>query len=175
MGMYLLPRIGYRLCALVWRVLIGENDMVKEVQMISKRSNFWIFVLLLATLRASDSFAGFQHVTVPVNSCYSLATQLSTNDNPCYADVIFLEGVNIDIGAANAGSPGLCLLPGAFENVDAVPSDYSKCNWDSYVEGDVGLAGKGLIVRDEAGLHHYKWRVQSNTLPQIIFDQVKID
>ena len=136
------------------------------------------FLIFLATLLIGganfDAVAAPNPTIVKINSCYSLADQTSTQQNPCPADLYTMQGQNVDMSSASSFA-AICLLGGVFQNIDQVPSDYSKCSWSSYLEGMEGLAGRALILRDRSTQHHYKWFVQSNTLPVIIFNQATID
>ena len=63
---------------------------------------------------------------------------------------------------------------GDMDGLDMVPTSYAGCAWTGYVEGIVGLADTGYILVDGAG-HHYRMRIQSNTLPTLVFQLLKID
>ena len=119
--------------------------------------------------------ANQKHVTTAAGSCYTLATAGSTQDNPCGADVVFLQGALVDVSAASGAANVLCQLTGTFASAAEVPSDYKACAFTPYIEGGGGLAGAGIIVIDRAMAHHYKWRVASNTGASIVFDQIQID
>ena len=107
-------------------------------------------------------------------ACFDLATGVSTADNPCLADLVFLVGAKVDLQSAGDNT-AFCQLPGTFSQVGAVPTDYSMCMWIGYVEGGAGLANTGFILRDRASAHHFRARVVSNDLPHLIFDYAPID
>lgn len=126
-----------------------------------------------------DMASSARHEDIKVSgdssSCFVLASGQLSQDNPCPGDVVFLTGAKVDLQSADGQGAAFCQLNGTFMSFGDVPSDYSKCAWMPYVEGGAGLANAGLIVRDRAGAHHYRWRVVSNELPKIVFDYAAID
>lgn len=105
--------------------------------------------------------------------CFSLASGTANADNPCTSgDLYFLIGANVDLG--DVGQMGWCST-GAAADLDAVPTDYAACAWQSYVEGIEGLANTGYIVRDATAAHHYRFQIVDNTAPVLQFHYDAID
>jgi hypothetical protein len=105
--------------------------------------------------------------------CFTLATAEATPDNPCDGDIYFLTGINVDLEALQSG--GFCPQPGTYTTLASVPSDYSACFFEPYVEGIDGLANTGYIVADADALHHYRMQIITNEPPTIRFRFDSID
>lgn len=120
-----------------------------------------------------DAAAGERSATIGTGVCFSFASGTGNSDNPCGNELYTLAGLNVDLGAGRGET--LCLLPGTFANLAAVPTDYASCMWTGYIEGAEGLANRGLIVRSVDGTHHYRVWIQSNTQPSLIFRWAPID
>jgi hypothetical protein len=112
-------------------------------------------------------------IAVNGNVCFTLATGATDTSAQCKGDLMFMVGGNVDLGAPGPQMP-YCPQTGVFTSVDMVPTSYAGCAWTGYVEGIVGLADTGYILVDGGG-HHYRMRIQSNTLPTLVFQLLKID
>lgn len=115
----------------------------------------------------------FTEVSPGTAGCFSFATGEATPNNPCDGDIYFLTGINVDLEAVQSG--GFCPQPGTYTTLASVPSDYTACAFQSYVEGADGLANTGYIVVDAAALHHYRMQIITNDLPTIRFRFDSID
>lgn len=83
-------------------------------------------------------------------------------------------GAKVDLQAGNINQGAFCTQTGTFTTLASVPSDYSACTWEMYIEGAFGLANTGYILLDAAGTHHYRMQIVNNDLPtiQFRFDQI---
>ena len=121
----------------------------------------------------TGSTANKVQIDVSGTVCWTLATGSAQVSSTCQGgDIVLMVGANIDLQGTIAA---FCPLPGTFTSVASIPADYSNCAWTQYIEGMVGLADTGYIVRDAAALHHWKMRIISNTLPTFIAELVPID
>jgi hypothetical protein len=122
--------------------------------------------------------AGETTYMMAAGSCFTFATASSMpmGGMEC-GDIMGLTGANVDLQSPNGpdGMGNFCPQTGTFTSLASVPTDYSACAWTAYVEGIVGLANTGYIVRDAAQTHHYRMRVISNTLPNLVFSFAQID
>ncbi len=112
------------------------------------------------------------------DQCFTFATgtAMASGSTLC-GDMVALTGANVDLQSPDGPDAmgGFCELPGTFTALASVPSSYASCAWSAYVEGALGLANHGLVVRDAAHVHHYRVRVVSNTLPRLVFEYARID
>jgi hypothetical protein len=117
-----------------------------------------------------------QGTTVVLNGveCLDFATEALDVANPCMGDIVFLQGINVDL-QSNGSASTFCPQPGTFQSLASIPADYSACAWESYVEGAVGLAKTGYVVRDTAGAHHYRFWIIDDQSSTITFQLAKID
>ncbi|APR76252.1 Hypothetical protein A7982_01599 [Minicystis rosea] len=108
-------------------------------------------------------------------TCLDLATGALDVANPCVGDLVFLQGINVDLSSNGGGSMVYCPKQGTFESLSSIPKDYATCPWTSYVEGADGLSNTGYVVRDAAAAHHYRFWIVSNLGSEITFALDKID
>lgn len=120
--------------------------------------------------------------TLDVNdgACYFIDADQLTDDNPCDGDLYLLTGFNVDLSCG--GNDCFCLIgsengwmPAEYGTLSDIPTDYAACQWTSYVEGIEGLTRVGLILRDRAGAHHYRFYIHDNTLPVLRYEIDQID
>ncbi len=107
--------------------------------------------------------------------CLDLATGATDSANPCKGDIVFLQGANVDLQSNGGAVPTFCAKPGTFQSLASIPKDYASCAWEAYVEGAVGLAKTGYVVRDAAGTHHYRFWIVDDKGSTITFQLEKID
>lgn len=110
-----------------------------------------------------DDPVDHESVEVEVDSCLTLATGTS---NPGFCtdggDIYFWPGYD-NKADLNSDEEIFCPQEGTYTNLESVPDDYSACNWDSYVEGNMILIDNtGYILRDVSLMHHYKMRIIKN-------------
>lgn len=113
-----------------------------------------------------DAGPAEQTYSLPPGSCFTFATAMveaSQGGQSC-GDVLALAGVNVDL-VADADS--LCLFPGTFRALSAVPTDDRGCFWARYVEGLDRLIDRGMLVRDTAGAR-YRVHIHDNN-PTLVF------
>lgn len=107
---------------------------------------------------------------VEAGSCFELATGEET-PSPCGdTSDIYFWGVD-----PYSEKDIFCLQEGTYSDLESVPSNYSECNWDFFIEGGLGLKNTGVIVRDLSYQHHYKMRIIENESPTITFEYEQID
>jgi len=127
-----------------------------------------------STTGTGGADASLHEIDVTQTPCFELATGNANADNPCVSgDLYFLTGANVDLSAE--GSGGYCVKPGTFTTLDAVPSDYAGCNFETYVEGGDPLDNTGYVVQDRADAHRYKMQIVENGLPTLTFRYTQID
>jgi hypothetical protein len=107
--------------------------------------------------------------------CFTIATEATTDANPCTGDFVFLQGGNVDLESSNGSTPVFCPEPGTFNSLSAIPTDYTSCAWEAYVEGIGGLSGTGYILRDTAGTHHYRFWIVSDMGSDLSYEIDNID
>lgn len=119
-----------------------------------------------------DAGPAEQTYSLPPGSCFTFDTatiQASQGGQSC-GDVLALAGVNVDLVA---DEDSLCLFPGTFRALSAVPTDDRGCAWARYVEGLDRLIDRGLLVRDAAGAR-YRVHIQDNN-PTLVFAFDRLD
>ena len=107
-----------------------------------------------------------QTYSLPPGSCFTFATatvEVSQGGQSC-GDVLALAGVNVDLVA---DEDSLCLFPGTFRALSAVPTDDRGCVWSRYVEGLDRLIDRGMLVRDASGAR-YRVHLDDNN-PTLVF------
>jgi hypothetical protein len=123
-----------------------------------------------------DSSDDKKLLEVHVDACFELSSGSIITGPVCdNEDFHFRKGAKVDIGSKEEI---FCLQDGTFTDLDAVPGDYSDCDWEYYVEGSLregGLKNVAVIVRDVSYNHHYKMRFVENELPTITFEYERID
>lgn len=112
--------------------------------------------------------------SLPTGSCFTFATASSQASSTACGDLMAVAGAKVDLFNGE-GVSQLCQLSGTFASLDAVPTSYASCTWSSYIEGGAGLTNAGVIVLDSSGAHHYRMRIVSNTLPNLVYEFAMID
>jgi hypothetical protein len=107
-----------------------------------------------------------QTYSLPPGSCFTFATatvEASQGGQSC-GDVLALAGINVDLVA---DEDSLCLFPGTFRALSAVPTEDRGCSWARYVEGLDRLIDRGMLVRDATGAR-YRVHLHDNN-PTLVF------
>ncbi|MFN7698230.1 MAG: hypothetical protein ACK6CU_04855 [Deltaproteobacteria bacterium] len=105
---------------------------------------------------------------------FATATTMDAGGMRC-GDIQAVMGLNVDV---MAGGDFLCLLPGTFTSLDAVPRDYSSCTFTPFLPLEFdGLVDRGVIVAipGAGGTDHYRVHVLTNRSPAMRFSFDRID
>lgn len=123
-----------------------------------------------------DAPTDHESVRVPTGSCFTLASG-TTELGQCSdgGDIYFWPGA---LNKADLASDEdiFCPQRGTYSNLESVPDDYSACNWDFYVEGNMSpIDNTGYILRDASLRHHYRMRIIRNDVGATTFEYEQID
>ncbi len=123
-----------------------------------------------------DAPPDHENVTVEVRSCFTLATGTA---EPGFCsdggDIYFWPGA-LNKADLDSDEDIFCPREGTFSSLESVPVDYSACDWDRYVEGNMEpLDNTGYILRDVSLMHHYRMRIIKNAPGATTFEYEQID
>lgn len=111
--------------------------------------------------------------------CFTFATATSMDAMSMTCGDIQSLGGDLSTPGGPDGMGGICEVTGTFTSVEAVPTSYAGCAWESYLEVNLsdGLADHGLIVRDASQTHHYRLHVIASapSHPTLVFGFAQID
>jgi hypothetical protein len=124
----------------------------------------------------NDEPADHESVEVESDSCFTLATgTIQPGDCSAGGDIYFWPG-GLNKADLTSSEDIFCPQEGTYTNLESVPGDYSACDWDFYVEGNMSpIDNTGYILRDVSLMHHYKMRVIRNDVGVTTFEYEQID
>jgi hypothetical protein len=128
------------------------------------------------TTDPDSSNAGVTIRELRPGQCFTFATATTTDAMGMRCgDMQAVMGLHVDVMARGEF---LCLLPGTFTSLAAVPSDYSSCNFTPFLPlTPEGLVDRGMIaaIPGERGTNHYRVHIITNRSPVMRFSLEQID